>query len=188
MTASDLIIGVLAIGKVPLDVLKVIAAHITGFLDLNTEILPSLEHPAYAHDPRRQQYDAGIILSTLESTLNHDQDKIIGVLSVDLFVPIFTHVLALTPNGLISLVFSLLRGFLRPLEKERKYGTRTSAPTSGARGPSPSLRFGERFVRAWQIHVREVLWTVPGRSIFGPPSPPRFQKGYATGPIARGLP
>jgi len=99
MTASDVIIGVLAIGEVPKDALKVIAAHITGYLNLNTEILPPLKHPSYAHDPRRQQYDAGIILSTLETTLIHDQEKIIGVLSVDLFVPIFTHVFGEAREG-----------------------------------------------------------------------------------------
>ena len=118
MTASDLIIGVLAIGKVPLDALKVIAAHITGFLDLNTEILPALEHPAYAHDSRRRQYDAGIILSTLESTLNHDQDKIIGVLSVDLFVPIFTHVFGEAREGGKYALVSLHR--LGEISKNRK--------------------------------------------------------------------
>lgn len=99
MSASNMVIGVLAIGEVPKDALKVIAAHITGYLNLNTEILPSLAHPSYAHDPHRQQYDAGIIISNLESTLIHDIDKIIGVLNVDLFVPIFTHVFGEAREG-----------------------------------------------------------------------------------------
>ena len=99
MPASDAIIGVLAIGDVPKDALKVVAAHITGYLNLKTEILPSLAHPSYAYDSRRQQYDAGIIISTLETTLIHDQEKIIGVLTVDLFVPIFTYVFGEAREG-----------------------------------------------------------------------------------------
>ena len=99
MIASDLIIGVVAIGEVPKNVLKVVAAHITGYLNLKTEVLPSLQHPSYAHDSRRQQYDAGIILSTLESTPIHNHEKIIGVLNVALFVPIFTHVFGEARQG-----------------------------------------------------------------------------------------
>ena len=118
MIVPDIIIGLLAIGEVPKDVLKVIAAHITGYLNLNTEILPSLEHPTYAYDPRRQQYDAGIILSTLESTLTHDQEKIIGVLSVDLFVPIFTHVFGEAREGGKYAVVSMHR--LNGMSSNRK--------------------------------------------------------------------
>jgi archaemetzincin len=118
MTVSDIIIGVLAIGEVPKDVLKVIAAHITGYLNLNTEILPGLEHPSYAHDPQRQQYDAGIILSTLESMPAHEQDKIVGVLNVDLFVPIFTHVFGEAREGGKYAVVSMHR--LSEISSNRK--------------------------------------------------------------------
>jgi archaemetzincin len=99
MATCDLTIGVVAIGDLPKDVLKVVAAHITGYLNLKTDILPALEYPAYAHDPRRQQYDAGIILSTLESAAITDHDKVIGILNVDLFVPIFTHVFGEARQG-----------------------------------------------------------------------------------------
>jgi archaemetzincin len=109
MTISDLTIGVIAIGDIPKDVLKVIAAHITGYLNLKTDILPPLAHPAYAHDPRRQQYDAGIIISSLESTAVGDHDKIIGVLDVDLFVPIFTHVFGEARQGGNAAVVSFYR-------------------------------------------------------------------------------
>jgi archaemetzincin len=109
MAASDKIIGVLAIGEVPKAVLKVVAAHVTGYLNHKTEILPSLEHPSYAHDPRRQQYDAGIILSTLESTPIYNHEKIIGVLNVDLFVPIFTHVFGEARQGGKFALVSLYR-------------------------------------------------------------------------------
>ena len=109
MTTSDLTIGVVAIGDVSKDVLKVVAAHITGYLNLKADILPSLEPPVYAHDPRRQQYDAGIILSILESTPIHNHEKIIGVLNVDLFVPIFTHVFGEARQGGKFALVSLYR-------------------------------------------------------------------------------
>lgn len=109
MTVSKITTGVVAIGEVPKDVLKVVAAHITGYLNLKTEVLPSLQHPSYAHDSRRQQYDAGIILSTLESTSLHEQQKVIGVLNVDLFVPIFTHVFGEAQQGGKYALVSLYR-------------------------------------------------------------------------------
>ena len=92
MSSIKRVIGVVPVGKVPELAPKVIAAHITGYLKLSAEILNPLELPGNAFDERRLQYDAGSILNFFESFPFDEYDKVIGVLNVDLFVPIFTHV------------------------------------------------------------------------------------------------
>ena len=92
-------IGVLPIGNVPEIVSKSVAAHIFGYLDLETDLLPALDDPAYAFDKRRLQYDAGAIIKSLESEPFKDYLKVIGLLDLDLFVPIFTHVFGEAKQG-----------------------------------------------------------------------------------------
>ncbi|MGD8227872.1 MAG: archaemetzincin family Zn-dependent metalloprotease [Desulfobacteraceae bacterium] len=92
MTSKKTRIGLVPIGEVAQITSKSVAAHITGYLDLDVDILPALDHPSYAHDQKRVQYDAGAILKAVESEPFHGHAKVIGVLDVDLFVPILTHV------------------------------------------------------------------------------------------------
>jgi len=99
MTTEKPRIGLLPMGKVPEMTSKTIAAHILGYLDLDVDILPSQEHPAYAHDQKRLQYDAGAILKAIESEPFQDYAKIVGILEVDIFVPILTHVFGEARQG-----------------------------------------------------------------------------------------
>jgi archaemetzincin len=92
-------IGVVPVGEVPEITSKAVAAHILGYLNLNTDVLSPLEHPTYAQDEKRLQYDAGAILQAFESMPFHDYEKVIAVLEVDLFVPIFTHVFGEARQG-----------------------------------------------------------------------------------------
>ena len=92
-------VGVVALGKIPEIIPKSMAAHISGYLNLHTNVLPALEHPAYAFDKERLQYNAGIILKSLEQERFSDYEKIIAVVAVDLFVPIFTHVFGEARQG-----------------------------------------------------------------------------------------
>ena len=109
MNSNKRIIGVVPVGEVPELAPKVIAAHITGYLKLSAEVLTPLDHPAYAFDEIRLQYNAGSILNFFDSSPFDEYDKVIGVLNVDLFVPIFTHVFGeAKQNGKYALV-SLFR-------------------------------------------------------------------------------
>lgn len=102
-------IAVIPIGEVPDRTLKIIAAHVSGYLNFQTEICPPLDAPIYAFDPARLQYDAGKILARLES-LNFDRfSKGIGVVNLDLFVPIFTHVFGEARQGGKVALVSLFR-------------------------------------------------------------------------------
>ena len=85
-------IGVAPVGEVHETPLKVIAAHISGYLNLNAEVIAPIEFPNHAFDKNRFQYDAGKILYRFESMRFPDFEKIVAVFSVDLFIPIFSHV------------------------------------------------------------------------------------------------
>jgi archaemetzincin len=102
-------IAVIPVGEVPETTLKVIAAHVGGYLNFHAEVLPALKPPICAFDARRLQYDAGKILAILE-TLSLDRfDKQIGVFNQDLFVPIFTHVFGEARLGGKAALVSLFR-------------------------------------------------------------------------------
>lgn len=102
-------VGVVPLGEVPEIALKVIAAHISGYYNLSVQILPPLGHPEYAFDERRFQYDVGIILKAFESLNFKDYEKVIGVLNLDLFVPIFTYVFGEAKQGGKFALVSLFR-------------------------------------------------------------------------------
>jgi archaemetzincin len=102
-------IGVVPFGEVPEVALKVIAAHVLGYFNLDADILPRLKRPAYAYDVNRHQYNAVTILKALGTTPSHDYVKVIGLLEVDLFVPIFTHVFGEAKQGGKYALVSLYR-------------------------------------------------------------------------------
>lgn len=109
MSSKKRLVGVVPLGEVSEIALKVIAAHISGYYNLSAQILPPLEHPEYALDKRRFQYDAGIILKAFESMPFGDYEKVIGVINQDLFVPIFTHVFGEAKQGGKFALVSLFR-------------------------------------------------------------------------------
>jgi len=99
MSTGHTPVGVLGIGEVPDTVIKVVAAHVTGYLRLGAKVLPPLPLPLHAHDPARGQYDAAKILAGLEAKPFPGHGKIIGILNADLFIPIFTHVFGEARQG-----------------------------------------------------------------------------------------
>ncbi|MGD2100320.1 MAG: archaemetzincin family Zn-dependent metalloprotease [Desulfobacterales bacterium] len=109
MNARKRTIGVVAVGNVPELAPKVIAAHVESYLQLPATILTPLAHPAYAFDDLRLQYDAGKILNYFESCSFEHFDKVIGIFSVDLFVPTFTHVFGEARQAGMYALVSLFR-------------------------------------------------------------------------------
>lgn len=103
-------IGVVCLGNVDPPAAEAIAAHISGYLHLEAQVLPAQESPAYALNRQRLQYDAGLILRNMETApFAAKVDKVIGVVPVDLFVPIFTHVLGEARQGGRAALVSLFR-------------------------------------------------------------------------------
>ena len=106
---AENVVGVMAIGHVPALALKVVAAHVSGYLNFPSKIIPPLPLPRDALDANRLQYDAGLLLKYLESESLDGCSKVIGVLSVDIFVPIFTHVFGEARQGGNLALVSLFR-------------------------------------------------------------------------------
>jgi archaemetzincin len=98
MTKNKPCIGLAPFGGVSDIISKTIAAHIQGYLHLDVDILSGLSLPGYAYDKKRMQYDAGIILKRMESSFQ-GCTKVVGVLDVDIFVPIVTHVFGEASQG-----------------------------------------------------------------------------------------
>ena len=102
-------VGVLPLGEVPALVLKVIAANITAYYKWPVSVLPMRPVPKSSFDNRRLKYDAGIIINTLDTGDFSDYAKIIGVMSQDIFVPIFNHVYGQAVQGGNLALISLFR-------------------------------------------------------------------------------
>lgn len=113
MSYKKQIIGIVPIGDTDKIAVKVIAAHITGYLNFDAEIVTPLEKPDYAYDEKRFQYNAGIILKQFSEMFfekfDKKFDKIVGVASVDLFVPILTYVFGEAKQGGRCALVSLFR-------------------------------------------------------------------------------
>lgn len=92
-------IGVVPLGNLPEIDLQVIADHITGGFKLAAQILPPFYPHNDAFDERRLQYNAAIIIETMETVKFGNHDKVIGILNKDLFIPIFTHVFGEARQG-----------------------------------------------------------------------------------------
>lgn len=109
MSKQKLRIGVLPIGDVPKIAIEHVEKKIKGCLNLDTDILLPLAHPHFALDKKRRQYNAGAILHALEEDSLHDCTKVIAMLNVDLFIPIFTHVFGEARQGGDYALVSLYR-------------------------------------------------------------------------------
>jgi len=103
------VVAVIPFGGAPLLVAKVVAAHVSGYLDLEAEVLPPAEIPPSALDEKRLQYNAATLIQAIEAMALDDYFKILALFDVDLFIPLFTHVFGeARQNGRVALI-SLFR-------------------------------------------------------------------------------
>ncbi|MFC1821421.1 archaemetzincin family Zn-dependent metalloprotease [Thermodesulfobacteriota bacterium] len=109
MTLAKKPIGLIPIGDIPEITSKSIAAHILGYYNLDVDILSHQEHPAYAYDEKRMQYNAGDILQAIESGFPENYEKVLAVVDVDIFVPILTHVFGEAFQGGCCALVSIYR-------------------------------------------------------------------------------
>ena len=93
------IIGIVPLGDVDGLGPKIIAAHVAGYLNLEALVLPAIALPGQALDRRRLQYDAGQILKALAALPYDRYLKLVAVVDVDIFLPIFTHVFGEAQQG-----------------------------------------------------------------------------------------
>ncbi len=101
-------IGIVTLGKVGSFIAKVVSANIQGILRVNVDIFGEIEIPEEAYIRERRQYDAGLILRTLEK-FSSNHRCILGITNVDLCIPIFTYVFGEAQLGGRTAVVSIRR-------------------------------------------------------------------------------
>ena len=109
MSQENFCIGIQPVGEIDTAYLKVIAGSFLGELRIKSLILPPLDHPDYAFDKRRVQYNAGIIINRLETMKFKGCSKIIALIDADLFIPVFSYVLGEARMGGKCALASLYR-------------------------------------------------------------------------------
>ena len=100
---------ILPMGHIPEIFTKSVAAHIQAYLNLDVDILSPSSAPAYAFDQKRLQYNAAVIIEKIEQEASKLEAKILGIVDVDLFIPVFTHVLGEARQGGEAAVISIYR-------------------------------------------------------------------------------
>jgi len=109
MSGESGCIGVIAFGEPPREVVEYIASRIQVHFGIPAEILPPAPVPSYAFDARRIQYDVARIIENMETWENPGCRKVLGILAVDLFIPVFTHVFGEAREGGRCAAVSLFR-------------------------------------------------------------------------------
>ncbi|MCG6911195.1 MAG: zinc metallopeptidase [Deltaproteobacteria bacterium] len=99
MSADRPCIGLIPMGDIPDMTPKVIAAHISGYFDLSAELMPPMKNPAHALNRRLLQYDAGAVIKHMEAMSFGAFDKVVCIMDVDLFLPVFTHIFGEARQG-----------------------------------------------------------------------------------------
>ena len=102
-------IGVVPLGEVPAFAIKVIAANITAYYKWPADVLPMRPVPRSAFDEASLKYDAGIIINWLDALNFGEYPKIVGVMSQDIFIPIFNYVYGQAVQGGSLALISLFR-------------------------------------------------------------------------------
>lgn len=103
------VVAVVPFSRVSTTAAKVIAAHVSGYLNLSADTLLPADIPFEALDESRLQYNAAILIQTIEAMPFKSYFKVIALFDVDLFIPLFTHVFGeARQNGRVALV-SLFR-------------------------------------------------------------------------------
>ncbi|MEW6187954.1 MAG: matrixin family metalloprotease [Thermodesulfobacteriota bacterium] len=95
-------------GRIDMTAVSVIAANVQAILGLNTEVHPPQPEPDYAFQVRREQYEAGKIIRSLEEIEGGAYFKL-AVVGVDIYTPILTFVFGESQLGGKAAVISLLR-------------------------------------------------------------------------------
>ena len=116
------VVGVVRLGTVGEAVLNIVAANTQEILHVPVDILPARQSPEFAYSDMRKQYHAALILKKLaESRRPHP--RILALVSVDLFIPVLTHVFGEAQMGGRAAVVSLHR------LRQKEEGSRASLDT-----------------------------------------------------------
>lgn len=85
-------IVIFPMGALETELLKRIRQEICQTFSYQTELIPLPKDLSFALDPDRNQYHSTLILEKLASLAPRHAIKALGIVEVDLFIPILTHV------------------------------------------------------------------------------------------------
>lgn len=86
------ILHLLAIGALPGGLLHELAPHLADAVRVPCEILPYSLDPGFAFHGERQQFHSSEILRHMQGYLRADSWRVLGLATVDLYIPILTFV------------------------------------------------------------------------------------------------
>ncbi|MBI9088883.1 MAG: hypothetical protein JEZ12_06690 [Desulfobacterium sp.] len=107
-------LGILPLGRVEGEMIKAVAGAFAGEIGMPLRVMPGLESPDYAFDRHRIQYDAARIITRIESMDLAGCARVLALVDVDLFVPVFTFVFGEARLGGRVALVSLFRLEDRP--------------------------------------------------------------------------
>jgi len=125
ITLSEHSIVISPVGAVDIELFKPISIEINRIFGYKTEIIPLLQDVSFALDPKRKQHHSTPILEKLEEAAPVQAIKVIGITSVDLFIPILTHVYGEAQIGGAACIISthrLAEGLSLAADKDTYHG------------------------------------------------------------------
>jgi len=80
-----MLIYILPIKEVNTEYFDQISKALEKVFNMSCKILSPMEKPDYAYNPKRNQYNASLILSEIHSNVPKDANKILGITDLDLY-------------------------------------------------------------------------------------------------------
>jgi archaemetzincin len=102
-------LGILSLGAVDQQLIGSVVEAFAEKLEINVKLFTSRQPPAYAFDRHRIQYDAALIIKNVEVMDFKSCRRVVALVDVDLFVPVFTFVFGEARRGGRAAVASVAR-------------------------------------------------------------------------------
>jgi archaemetzincin len=100
------LLQLLSIGDADGQLLMQLAPAMASLFRMPTEVLPVCLDPEFAYHGERQQYHSSELLQAMQNFVGPDSWRVLGITSVDLYIPILTFVFGEAqiggPCGLVS--------------------------------------------------------------------------------------
>ena len=142
LTPPDPVIVLAPIGDFHPDIINLIGHAIQQVFGYATEIHPLCDDIEFAFNPQRRQYHSTSILKHLAASAPVHAVKVLGIVSLDLFIPILTHVYGEAQLGGKTAVVSIyrLKEGLPRLEPEKAFMLRITKEAIHELGHTFDLR------------------------------------------------
>jgi len=87
-----IVLQVLRVGDIDTELCRSVADSLSGIFNARCELLPQVLDPTFAYHGERLQYHSSELLHRMHCTVHSDTWRLLGLTSVDLYIPILTFV------------------------------------------------------------------------------------------------